>query len=285
MASYLRNLAAAFDIDPDNASRGDVAEAIRHWYVELPQLTRNGRYDHTAESEAKSLPESRHRFFGAIRHFGADSNVFLFDNLPEAFEINIESESLVEAIKKEKDACDNYIDDVAKQLIIGVKQLFDPEASPEASLGSVLHDWTDRHPSIHDHVFSGVNSLIISAIIASNGDDLTTIKRIAKAATSLRIEDWNDARFSDFFKALAGTKNEVESSVSDADSSIDGKKAGIVFVDDDGTQRRKTFDIVECGSRSKLLKNSIVSALDEMGGSLRPEEKRQVVFEVLKELC
>ncbi len=285
MASYLRNLAEIFDLDPDNASRADVAEAIRHWYVELPQLTRNGKFDHTAESEATPLPDSRRRFFGAIRRFGTDSNVFLFDNLPEVFGMDIDSKSLIAAIKREKNACDSYMDDVANKLIESVKRLFDPEARPEASLGSVLHDWADSYPSIHEHVFSGVNSLIISSITASNGDDRTTVKRLSKAATSLRIEDWNDDRFLDFFRALASAKNEVESIKPESDSSIDGKKASIMFISEDGTQQRKTFDIVECGSRSKLLKNSIVSALDEMGGSLRPEEKRQIVFEVLKELC
>ena len=46
-----------------------------------------------------------------------------------------------------------------------------------------------------------------------------------------------------------------------------------------------SFDSVECSPRANLLKNQIVSSLDEMGQAVSADEKRQVLFDVLKEMC
>ena len=112
-----------------------------------------------------------------------------------------------------------------------------------------------------------------------------TVHRIAKAATSLRIDDWNDARFDDFLKTMENAKTEVEGASSVEEGGVRGRTISLTFIADDGAPLQKTFDAVECSGRSRLLKNSILSCLNEMGGALQPEEKRQVVFEVLKELC
>lgn len=72
---------------------------------------------------------------------------------------------------------------------------------------------------------------------------------------------------------------------SDEKTNEAGHRAGIIYIDEGGETRQKTFELVECGARSRLLKNSILTSLSEMGGALRAEEKRQVVFEVLEGLC
>ena len=162
--------------------------------------------------------------------------------------------------------------------------MFDPEAHSDASLGSILRDWMERNPVVTTHVFTGINNLVVDAIRHANGDDRITINRLAKAATSLRIDDWNDARFDDFLRIVRDAKDEVEGTAS-KDSSVGGRTVSLTFVDETGAARQKTFDVVECSKRSRLLKNSILACLSEMGGALRPEEKRQIVFEVLEGLC
>ena len=163
--------------------------------------------------------------------------------------------------------------------------MFDPEAHDDATLGSVLRDWVDRNPAVSNHVFSGVNNQVINAIKAANGDDRVTVNRLAKAATSLRIDDWNDARFGDFLRIVQAAKSEAEGVSSREGLGAGSQAISFTFVGSDGVIRQKTFDAVECGPRARLLKNSIVASLAEMGGALAPEEKRQVLFEVLEGLC
>ena len=285
MARYIQSLAELFGCDGPEANRNDVAEAIRLWYAELPQVTRNSKYDHTQQGNSTPTPKSRKAFFDAIRRFDSDSNVFLFEELPKLFDAQIGTDELVESISREKQACDSYLENTIDLIAAELTMLFDPNAHGDATLGSVLHDWLDGHPATTTHVFSGANNLLINAAKAANGNDRVTTGRMAKAATSLRIEDWNDARFDDFFRIMRDMKDEVEGVDEAKQQDENGKRLGIIFVNDAGETMQKSFDRVECSGRSRLLKNNILACLNEMGGALKPEEKRQVVFEVLEELC
>lgn len=285
MAEYVHELAELFGCKETEANRNDVAEAIRLWYVELPQATRNNRYDHTCADSTQPISRTRTAFFKAIRRIETDSNEFLFEDLPRVFGSQPGSPKLIAAIREEKRECDEYLSESIGRLAIRLMALFDPAAHADATLGSVLHDWADKNPATTTHVFSGVNNQVLSALMAANGDDRVTVNRLAKAATSLRIDDWNDARFEDFMRVVQDMKAEVEGVSSTGANNESTNTVGIVFVDSDGVTRQKTFNVIECSGRSRLLKNSILACLSEMGGALRPEEKRQIVFEVLEGLC
>ncbi len=285
MAEYVSSLAEIFGCDVPDANRNDVAEAIRLWYAELPQVTRNSKYDHTQPESRTATPKTRKAFFDAIRRIDTDSNVLLFEDLPRVFDAKIGTRELLESVSREKKACDDYVNNTVDRLAVDLTSMFDDAAHRDATLGSVLRDWLDAYPITETHVFSGASNLIISAAKAANGNDRVTVGRLAKAATSLRIEDWNDARFEDFFKIMLAMKVEIEDAEGKTPNGARGVRLGIMIIGDDGETKQKSFDKVECSGRSRLLKNNILACLNEMGGALQPEEKRQVVFEVLEELC
>jgi hypothetical protein len=56
-------------------------------------------------------------------------------------------------------------------------------------------------------------------------------------------------------------------------------------VDDGGKAVQRTFDRVERSKRSEVLYRRIDSAIKEMGHSISPQEKRQVLMEILEKLC
>ena len=47
----------------------------------------------------------------------------------------------------------------------------------------------------------------------------------------------------------------------------------------------KRFDKVETSKRGKLLYNAIESAISGMGQAVSEQEKRQILMDVLRELC
>lgn len=284
MAAYVDELANLFGCRTGTPTRNDVADALRLWYVELPQVTRNSRSDHTRSGNV-AIPKVRAAFFNALRRIEMDSNVLLFEVIPKVFGTDLESGGLLQAVRAEKEECDAYLAEATDRLSLELISMFDSGAHGEATLGSVLRDWVERNPAVSTHVFSGVNNQVINAIRAANGDDRVTVNRLAKAATSLRIDDWNDARFGDFLRIVQSAKSEAEGIAGREGSSSGGNAISLTFVGSDGVARQKTFDAVECGPRARILKNSIVASLAEMGGALAPEEKRQVVFEVLEGLC
>lgn len=284
MAAYVNELAEVFGCRVSAPSRNDVADAMRLWYVELPQVTRNSKKDH-ARGGVAPISKTRTSFFNVMRRIEMDSSKLLFEELPKVFGASLESGRLLPAIVAEKRECDSYLSEAIDTLALRLTTLFDPEVHDDATLGSVLRDWTERNPATTTHVFSGVNNQVVNAIKAANGDDRVTVNRIAKAATSLRIDDWNDARFEDFLRIVRDAKGEVEGTSGRVDGGAEERVISLTFIDAGGVARQKTFDSVKCGPRARLLKNSIVASLAEMGGALAPEEKRQVVFEVLEGLC
>lgn len=287
MARYTERLGELFGC-PQGAGRAQIVESMRLWYAALPQLVRNSRENHTGRPLADEALR-RHREFGrAIRRVDLDSSVLLFDALPKALGIPFEDPALVEAVRAEKDYCDGCVELVHAALGEELKTLFAPGAPKEASLDSALRDWAESLPEgSSSHVFSGTSNQILAAVRGSTSDTRATVARIAKAATSLRIEDWNDAMFKSFAEQVAKVKVEAESFEAEEAGAAAGGGASlsISFADEQGRECRKVFASVECPGRARLLRSSIESCIAEMGASLSPDEKRQVVFDVLRGMC
>ena len=153
METYIANLAKIFGCKAKNPTRGDVAEAMRLWYVALPQMTRNAKTDYAHNGE-DHVPERRLGLFKAIKRIDRNTDKLLFEDIPGVFGAKVGSSELLDALRAEKDACDSYlracIEGLAKTLIA----IFDPNAHEKASLSSVLRDWADAHPAAKTHVVS-----------------------------------------------------------------------------------------------------------------------------------
>lgn len=59
----------------------------------------------------------------------------------------------------------------------------------------------------------------------------------------------------------------------------------LTYKDENGKAVTKRFAKVEESRRGKLLYNAIISQLDSMGQAIPEQEKRQILMEVLKEMC
>lgn len=282
MAGFTESLGSLFD--SRTSSKADVAEAMRRWYVKLPQLVRNAKDNHSGLGLSAGQYKTHSDFLRCLRDQSLSSDELLFEQLPAAFGFGIEDAALMEAIKSEKSFCDDYMASARKNLAKEIKAKVDPNAPTDASLDSTLKDWLEKlGPIVATRVFSGASNAIISAMKGSTPDEKTTVARIAKAAMSLRVEDWNDARFKDFGSLLAAAIEEAESSaLENEDASGD---LTIAFVDAFGETERRTFASVEYSPRARMLKRSMEACMSEMGGAVTPEEKRQVAFDILKELC
>lgn len=284
MADFARALGGLFGCAA-TISKADVVEALRRWYVKLPQLVRIAKEDHSGLGLSKSQLKIHQAFLQCLRNQSLSSDELLFSKLPSIFGLDINDAALIRAIRDEKEFCDDYATLVHEELAKEIKSLTAPHAPVEASLDSSLRDWIEGLGSVGaKRVFSGANNAIISAIKGSTPDEKTTVARIAKAATSLRIEDWNDARFGDFKALLSAAIAEAENCKEKNDGKSSGNLA-ISFMGSTGDIEERTFESVEYSSRARMLKRSIEACMSEMGGAVNPEEKRQVVFDVLKELC
>lgn len=117
-------------------------------------------------------------------------------------------------------------------------------------------------------------------------DEKSFIQRIAKAVTSLRIEDWNEKVIVSFIEDLRAFKQTVdEYNSQDTDSSETADTYKLVTMTSDGHEVVKSFSRSEYSDRAKLLYNDILNSIDEMGQAITDQEKRQILFEILEKLC
>ena len=59
----------------------------------------------------------------------------------------------------------------------------------------------------------------------------------------------------------------------------------VTFIGENGETVTKRFSRITYSKRSKLLYNMVTDALDSMGQSISEQEKRQILMDILKELC
>ena len=109
--------------------------------------------------------------------------------------------------------------------------------------------------------------------------------------TSLRIKDWNN----DTALIFTGNLRRYSRSILDyakAQADVATTKRQILakdfyeilFCDNNGKQERKTFKREVYSKKAKLLYNDIESSIEEMGQSITPQEKRQVLMDLLEKL-
>ena len=82
------------------------------------------------------------------------------------------------------------------------------------------------------------------------------------------------------FKDTVEKYNAVERTDTD-----NNQRYKIVIIDDNGKEQTKSFEKAEYGNRAKLLYRDITAAIEEMGQSITEQEKRQVLMDILAELC
>ena len=265
-------------------SNAQAVENARVWFVSLPQFTRLSKINHAASSKEPFSVEHG-AFFKALNQPSLNVNQFLFETLPQAFGCSSAGMQLTQKLRREIAASDSYIDDVVEVLGSEIQAILSPGVLHRETLSSSISNWLDSlSPRARRHVFSGSGSRIMSALENFTPDTKTSVMRLCKAAISLRIEDWDDGLYADFITSFRDFIDEVESFESrNTDEGIHPQT--IIYLSSDGAEEKMSFDSVECSPRANLLKNQIVSSLDEMGQAVSADEKRQVLFDVLKEMC
>lgn len=267
-----------------------VASAMRRWYMSLPKYSKECKKNIFDEKLDK-----RYLIFLKLLKQSTGSQELLFDAIPRAFGysdgFNL---GAYENITAAKEYYDELLSNLKHQLVIKTKDTF---VLPEhrirvkhMSLASVIEDWRS---SLNDGVFNqlfkdGTDKCLGLFKTVTNDEDMF-ISCLAKLVTGLRLEDWDDGTHEKFFSTLNQYKETAESFDSKerlkGENPDDSKSYQISFMGESGETITKRFESVETSKRGKLLYNQITAALSSMGHSITEQEKRQILIDVLKELC
>ena len=171
--------------------------------------------------------------------------------------------------------------------IFGVGQ--DAAILSRKSLPSVVAEWMNRlDPSIHEQLFADGTDRMLQLFLANKdvSEHILTLK-LAKLATDLNLSDWDantQAAALESIKQYKMTAEEFhKESPKEKTESTNGYQ--LTYEDEAGCAVTKRFDKVETSKRGKLLYNAIESAISGMGQAVSEQEKRQILMDVLRELC
>lgn len=290
--NYIARLSDAFrdyvvDAERSGNSYDYVANAMRRWYMALPKYSKES----TKRPTGEKLFRRQLEIMKLLRQNTSSSDL-LFKKLPEAVDYHGDYADAATDIIDAKGFFDGLLTELKQELISKTKSAFLPEndkkASKKTTLTDAAKDWCNRlDPKSFEQLFSDGTDRFLQHLRSMTNDEDLFITRLAKLATGLRLEDWDNKTVKQYIDALARfmkTAKDFHSSVV-AETINDTSSYQVTFADEEGTSTTRRFDKVEVSARGKLLFNQITASLEAMGHSISEQEKRQILMEVLKKLC
>ena len=265
-----------------------VVSAMKRWYMALPKYAKDSR----ETPEGGRIPKEYLNVLKLLKQSNS-GNELLFEKLPMAFGSKKFDEGLGIRIKEVKEFYDSFLQDVKKSLANEIKGIFSNVSEEtkvsQMSLSSVIKDWCESlDQTVFEQLFTDGTERVLKVFCEITNDDDLTITQLAKLATDLRLDDWDEKIRILFIDNMKRYKSTAENHHSDDASAGEVQSTSayqITFTDENGVSTTKRFDRVEGTGRGKLLHNQVTAALDSMGRAITDQEKRQILMEILKNLC
>ena len=264
--------------------------AMGRWYLSLPKYVKEAKKQYS-NGQYVNIDKAKKDFLALLKQSNAGAQEMLFTKIPECFGKQDFSLSLIEDISCVKAFYDGFLNQLEDTLCVEVKNiLLTGESSNGLSACAIL--WSDSiAPAVKTKLFNNGAERILPILENPGHDERALINRLAKKTVGLNVEHWNDGSIELFlkqFSAFVETINQANISQSMSSSSempVSSDQYTVTFVDEYGNAKQRSFDRTSYSKRAKLLFNMINTNLNEMGHSVTPEEKRQVLMEILETLC
>lgn len=256
--------------------------AISRWQRSLPKYAKN----------IKQKPHSS--FLEILKQENSGVQEILFEKIPKVFEEKEANKTVFEKLKESKFFFDNALSNLEENVAQKTTKKISKKDSKQ-SLKNVIADFIrELPPKIETFVFeNNAHSLLRvykSVVQNDENDERKIVEEISKLLTGISCEDWGSETEQIYFSRLEELNKTLIQYVNQANvekqfsEQID-KNSGNYIVHFANETTQKSFSKVECSKRAKILEKEISRTLEEVGQSVTQSEKRQVLMDVLKELC
>lgn len=264
--------------------------AMNRWYLSLPKYTKEMAEVYKGsfpDRRAKAISKNKRKFMNALKLGAQNPREFLFESVFEIFGMKEFNLDVLDNIREVKREYDNAMKSLVSALSSDIKYIFGGSTAGESMISTVKNWYDSLSKNTLDNLFPNSENAVLDLISTTSNDEKLFITRMAKAISSLRIEDWNSHTIDSFIIEAQAFKEVVDEYngrvLSGELSTINSYR--IVFTDELGEEVSKSFEKVEVSSKASLLMNDIRTSLEEMGKSISEQEKRQVLMEILRDLC
>ncbi len=265
-----------------------IVVAMKRWYMALPKYAKDSKF----APDGKKIKKEFLEMLKLLRQ-NISGNELLFEKLPNIFGLTSFVGSIGEDVKKVKDFYDSFLPNVKAVLGEKIKKIFilpnNRANISKMSLSSVIKDWCESlDQTVFEQLFTDGTERFLNFFNNVTNDDDLTISILAKLATDLRLEDWDQKIKELFINNIMRYKETAEAyHVGTAvQNDMQGVSAyQVTFWDENGIAITKRFNRAEGTGKGMLLHNQITAALDSMGHAISDQEKRQILMDILKSIC
>ena len=266
-----------------------IVRAMQRWFMKLPSYVKEMKQQYIGDGKFKKIEEEKLNFIRSLKVPEINAREYLFVKIFAIFNLTTVTPNVADNIRAAKTLLDYAKVGLIKTLISDVRTIFQATQTDRASFSSVIKDWYEGlHEITKSHLFSSGEDRVLELMRTINNDDSLFIERLAKALTGLRIDDWDDKTIVSFLRELKTFKDSVEAQDNyfvTSNVSYTSNAYKLTFIDEDGKELVKTFNRIKYSNMARLLINEINTVLDEYGQALSDSEKRQVMMEIIKNLC
>lgn len=260
--------------------------AMNRWYLSLPKFSKETVFFYRADKEPQKVNSAQRKFIGSLKQLDVNPREFLFEKVFDIFGYDMFTLNVTNNIRKIKQELDDAVKHLVEWLKGQIKAIFSA-SKIQSSLTSVIKDWYETlSESTRQQMFTGNESKILELMVNITNDESLFVQRLAKAVTFLRIDDWNSDTVNTFLRDLVVFKQTIEDFNNRRAATEQGTESyELIITNSSGEKIPKRFSKTDYSERAKLLRNEIITALEEMGQSITEQEKRQVLIELLEKLC
>lgn len=287
----LANVFKDYVVEAEKAASGYnyVVAAMHRWYMGLPKYAKEAKH----EPDGKQIDKTNRQFLRMLKQ-NIGTHTLLFERLPILITGNTECKAeIAKAVSDIKFFYDQILSKLENTFCNEIKDVFgegqDNAVLKRKSLPSVVAEWSNRlDPSISEQLFADGTDRMLRLFFADKTlNEHTLTSNLAKLATDLNLGDWDADTHTAAIESIKRYKKTAEEFHKETDETSSETVSGyqLTYEDKSGCTVTKRFDKVETSKRGKLLYNAIESAITGMGQAVSEQEKRQILMDVLRELC
>lgn len=320
--TYVKSLVKMFSNSLENENTdfekieyNQIVLRMTSWYRSLPKYSREKKYGVKRESLA---------FMDELKTAVFSSQNFLFEKIPQIFGSNDFSEALISKIHGVKSFYEGALDELEKNLVETTKNCLlqnTKNASEKESLCQIgkkfLNSLESKNPGIIDFKFENSAEHLFLVFENCQQDEHKIVRELALILTGINTVDWNDethrtyeSRLADFVRTLCeykdsrnqpAVKNAADDQTNEQESGLkrdagafeenqlvsDSASYFVSFPNENENSSiiRAHFKKIDCSKKALSLHSELQNILDEYAQSVSRSEKRQILMEIVKELC
>ena len=284
--TYIAGLESIFSQNINSADRANgvftyIVKAMRRWYLQLTKFevtTKNVCYDN---GDIDALDLSTLKFRNSLSNPEINAHEFLFNQLPKFYGVK----TLAETIKCVRESYVKINNTYLHFKFIKVIKLLFGALEGESLTSVIANFYDDLKAETKEHLFSGKIGMFLDIAKHPNNDESKLVESIARALFNLRMSDFNDEIMNCFIDGVKAVKEDILAYDNNANvNATVGGSYKIIFNDEHGNPVTRQFDATEDTKEGQFLYNEITDAIEGYGEAISSEEKRQILFKILKEL-